>query len=237
MRPNLRTSERTPRQPNSLEKKLIRYAIAGGAVLAAPAYADSIIGYNGPPILPATPGGQASLTVDGVTFDFNGTQQFAIGTGTTWEISNTWNSPGGGDLTSTALAYGSPVANANYIGGPSVLNQGQYAKLAKGSPGIVSNVMGPVPNGIDTYLGLKFTVSSQTHYGWVELNSELISVPGAEMPPYGLAQTEIVNYAFNSAPGADITVGAGTPEPSTLALFALGAVGLAAIRRRRAARN
>jgi hypothetical protein len=70
------------------------------------------------------------------------------------------------------------------------------------------------------FLGFSYQVGGQTDYGFVQL--EVQSGP-----------LFIDSYSYDSS-GAPITVSSSTvPEPSTLALFAAGAVGVAALRRRR----
>jgi hypothetical protein len=79
---------------------------------------------------------------------------------------------------------------------------------------------------------LELPVNGQTNYGWILLNARIWSNQNAAH-----GEVEVLDYAYQSTPGAGILAGQtsdATPEPSTLALFALGAVGVAAVRRRRA---
>lgn len=86
---------------------------------------------------------------------------------------------------------------------------------------------GAVPNNTG-YLGLRFKIGPNDHFGWIRLtvNPNNVAAPRA---------ITIHEYAYESIPGASITAGQIVPEPGGLGLLALGSIGLAAHRRRRAA--
>ena len=71
------------------------------------------------------------------------------------------------------------------------------------------------------YVGVQFFAADGLHYGWIR-------VRGGEYN-----DGRILDYAYNTVPGQPIAAGA-VPEPSTWALFALGAAGFGMFRRRRA---
>jgi hypothetical protein len=78
------------------------------------------------------------------------------------------------------------------------------------------------------FLGLKFDIKGQTHYGWIELS--ISAGGGAFVSGY------VADYAYQSQPNVPITAGAtatAVAEPGSLSLLALGALGLAAWRRKR----
>ncbi len=79
-----------------------------------------------------------------------------------------------------------------------------------------------VPPGTNAYAGFQFSAADGLHYGWLFLNvnAGVIDFTGA---------------AYESTPGVAIAAGA-IPEPGTMAMLALGAVGVlgATIKRRRA---
>jgi hypothetical protein len=82
---------------------------------------------------------------------------------------------------------------------------------------------GEWPGATNAFLGMMVDVpNSSPHFGWVRLTVD--------------DQLGVVlhDYAIESEPNTAITAGAGTiPEPGSLGLLALGAVGLAAWRKRR----
>ena len=73
------------------------------------------------------------------------------------------------------------------------------------------------------YLGVEFQIAGQTHYGWVQIdvNDEA-------------NEATINGYAYEDVAGAAIHAGT-VPEPGSLAMLAIGAAGIAARRRRKAA--
>jgi len=95
-----------------------------------------------------------------------------------------------------------------------------FSSLASNRP---ASVQAGHWNALGTdYLGLEFEIGSQTDYGWAQItvnSNYTITLDGV---------------AYNNSGGS---IGAGeTPEPNSLLLMALGAAGLAAYRRKRAAK-
>jgi hypothetical protein len=124
--------------------------------------------------------------------------------------------------------YAQPMANCEF----------QFSTIG----GSRSGRLGPWKNVQSRYLGLRFSVAGQTHYGWARLNvkfgnkcSSLVTLTG---------------YAYETIPGKAILAGATkgpdevepsaslntpAPEPGTLCMLALGAPGLAIWRREESA--
>jgi hypothetical protein len=92
-----------------------------------------------------------------------------------------------------------------------------------------SNIGGHWPsNGGSAYLGFYFTVSSAIDAGWANISTTATGTASS---------FTVTDYAYETVGNASITAGqlTETPEPSTMALIALGGAGLIALRRRRAA--
>ncbi|MCA9235173.1 MAG: PEP-CTERM sorting domain-containing protein [Planctomycetales bacterium] len=78
-------------------------------------------------------------------------------------------------------------------------------------------------NANGAFIGLSFPIAGATHYGWVRVTID------------NAAGTFVINdWAYEDVAGAGITTPC-VPEPTTLGLLAAGAVGVAAMRRRKAA--
>ena len=75
-----------------------------------------------------------------------------------------------------------------------------------------------LPEGVATYLGVRFDPGDGLHYGWIG-----VTRTGLELDAFA--------WGYETDPGVPIAAGA-VPEPGTLALLAFGA-GAAATRRRR----
>ena len=68
-----------------------------------------------------------------------------------------------------------------------------------------------------SYMGLKFQIGSNMHYGWAAVSTEL-----------GSASLNVTSVGFDSTP-----IPNPVPEPSSMALMLLGAAGVSALKMRR----
>jgi len=71
-------------------------------------------------------------------------------------------------------------------------------------------------------LGLSFQAGGQTHYGWLRMSNQ-----------YGESVT-VHDFAYESSPDTGIIAGA-VPEPSSVALFTIGAIGAWILRKEKTA--
>ncbi len=196
----------SPALKQPLETRLMRYALAGGALLAVPAAQASVI-YSGPLNLVAT-------TSNSVDVSFNplaaGATDFTLGV-TSGDITVT--SGAGDSLDIGPLTLGTAITLAD--------------TTTSGPDNVVKINAGPVYSGpwanmsSPAYLGVQFTASAQTYLGWAELQMDQAT-----------PSVTLLGYAYNDQAGQPINAGE-TPEPSSLSLFALGAAGVLALRRRR----
>jgi hypothetical protein len=83
--------------------------------------------------------------------------------------------------------------------------------------------------GVPAYAGFQFTGSDNaTHFGWVQFDV----TDGSASSPVG----NVIDYAYESTPNTAIAAGAvSSPEPGSLSLLAMGAVGMGLYRGRRRA--
>jgi PEP-CTERM motif len=88
----------------------------------------------------------------------------------------------------------------------------------------------------DKFLGLRFAINGQAHYGWAEFDVlGYVNIFGQ-----AYLDTTLLGYAYDTVPNQALIAGktipavpATTPEPGTLGLLALGSLGLAAWRKRK----
>ncbi len=92
--------------------------------------------------------------------------------------------------------------------------------------------VGPWANVRDRYLGVKFSISGTTHFGWVRLSTFKTKYPLIS----GYAYETIPNVSIKDGAGADQVAASqsrlpGQPQPSSLGSLAQGASGIAIWRR------
>ncbi len=214
-----------PRSPApvsaSVEKRLVTYAlVAGAGLLAGAKPADASL-------ITVTYGGSALAngTLD-LDLDSNGTPDFTIhnilqnsnfgGLDRSMWIENNHVNQLLGDRWTGPLAPGTLVGPGGSF--YDVRNFGTAYSTFFAFNGNWEDISGG-------YLGLRFQISSAWHYGWMRLDVHNPSTLDGTIRPLA--------WAYEDVADTGVAIPDEIPEPGSLSLLALGAIGLAAWRRKR----
>jgi len=224
-----------------MEKKLLGYATlaaaSGVAMLALAPSAEAKVVYTATnQKLPLNTTFVLDVNGDGIP-DFN----FFAGTllgGALRRDTYTFNSDA--TLTVSAASQSNQVRGAQFVASalPAGVKIGGDRKFEGGNlfMGAVSATDGGPPiyfgpwapqggNVKDHYVGLKFVINGETHYGWARFNVQI------RQPLKGNLQAILTGYAYETVPNASIMAGktSGAEEadtrPATLGQLAAGAAG------------
>ena len=220
-------------------KGLAAIGLVSGLSLVSEKTADAGIVYSGPKNIEVdstSPSYNLDVNGDSVT-DYTINWNLPVA-GVSSDV--TFSSPGisGGAVNNAVVIDGSFAAaldSGMSITGASTFGGGTQTLGTDNYESKSPVTTGPFPNQHDKYLGLRFDIAGQWHYGWALLD---VVATG------GTGQTvTIKGWAYDDEAGASIVAGntsspiSSVPEPASLLQLAMGAVGLAAIpsiRRRQA---
>jgi hypothetical protein len=223
------------RLPDIFSRRIAAYAVAAGAAgVTLSAMASSKESAQGHIVF--TPAhlflygiGTTHLSIDlnhdGITdFDMTVTNVRYYGEGSDFAGGTFWDRP---IIGNSAILR--PLAKGAVIGNSGVFDAGR-ARLAWGRDvghsghGSYSTGGPWAGNSPNQYLGVRFLIDGETHYGWIRM-TVYTSV--------NEVSTTITGYAYNTVPNQSLKAGEGTEQPeaastrpASLGLLAMGATGL-----------
>ncbi len=226
--------------PDSFDKRLLAYAaVAGAGLLAAAPSAEAGVIYNPTTISQNYPG------ASGFSIDLNGdlTDDFQFDSGFVFQLGASYRSflgvalnggglfQQGGELRFAASQV-IPQSGAQWLGSAQLaVASGFFTTTTVWSPG---NVAGPFANTGEGYLGVRIPTGTpgSYYYGWIRLDVTASSAT-SDLP----ISATVRGWAYEDTADTAIHLGdEGIPEPGSLGLLAGGILGLAAWRRRKAAK-
>jgi hypothetical protein len=237
-----RSTRATVKLKGSLEKRLAAYALAAGAAgvgaIIGPPQAEGQVVYthSWTPISPTTATTNIDLNNDGIVDFVLATSN--VGTYFGWRIAVSVLPQGSGNSVWTGKTYASALVSGVSVGPGGPFQPGKkrmaVANLISFTGSSAAGSIGPWRQATNLFLGVKFLILGEVHYGWVrvDLNGTLQKFYGA-----------VSGYAYESTANAPIKTGqksssessksarrkiAGLPAPakSGLGQLAIGALGL-----------
>jgi hypothetical protein len=221
---------------SKLDNRLAAYmaAAAGVSLLASP-FAEAKVVYTATNVLLQTGSIPIDLNNDGITdfvLGFHELDKSLILAIAPQVAGNAIRlGPGG----AAAGFFGVPVGPGEKFGTNTLYSWGVF--MADAGSYSLTWFFGPWANTTNRYLGLKFVINGQVHYGWARLTVPL-QFRNAVMTGYAYETTPNTNIIEGHLSGADAASNfapsdlfAPATQPASLGLLARGAVGLVAWRR------
>ncbi len=202
--------------PKTDPTRLATYSLAAGAAATAAGAAHGAVQYSGVQNLDIPQFTATNLNLDGDASNDILLKNYVFGGNYQGATVNYFPGKVVGFTTglsyATALAAGTTIDAAATAGGPFAVSLG-YA----------NNPDSQFDNANGAFIGLEFPINNVSHFGWVRVTID------------NAAGTFVINdWAYEDEPGVGLEAGE-TPEPSSLALLAAGALGLTRLRNRRTA--
>jgi hypothetical protein len=202
-------------------------AAAGTLVVAQPAQADIIY----------TPK-KINFTSGIVFIDFDGVNEFKISNEEgAFDVNSLWMSANGNQGKVVVQNGGAAALSAGVVIGRGDQFRWAGARMVSAALSQSSSLYfrGNWNNVRQDYLGLAFLINGKTHYGWAEFDvstSRQTYVVDAQL--LGYAYDTVANQSLMAGQTKTTDATPAVPEPGTLGLLALGALGLGFWRRHHA---
>lgn len=206
------------RAPASAKTRLAYSLAAGAAAGVAASHADAQVVYSGVQDIGIAQFSSQNLNLDGDAYNDILLENYIFGGGNYQGLYVNFF-PGKVVGFNAGLNYASALNEGDLIDSSTTAGGPFAASMAYGA----NNPNAEFNNVDGAFIGLEFPINGTSHFGWVR-----VSIDNA-------AGKFVVNdWAYNSVPGEGLLAGQ-VPEPTTLGLLAAGAVGVAALRRRKKA--
>jgi hypothetical protein len=226
-----------PQVPDVFNRRMAAYALAAGAAgVTVAAMAASTETTQGPIVFTPAHVILAGLGETHFNIDLNhdGIDDFTLMMTNTLYVQSTQDFfvEGGSFRDDPAAGNGDmlrPLAKGSVIGGAGMFESGKnilaWGRINGHSGHSGYSVRGPwAKTAADSFLGVRFLINGETHYGWVRMT--VIAAP------YEVNAT-ITGYAYNTVANQPLRAGEGATEansadthPATLGALSLGAAGL-----------